>query len=336
MLEITVKDFSMTTVMDIMRLATPREKPFHSAAWRAWQEGKPGFPSPIVVRAQTRSTALQGQSGKAPMTLREVNELYPKTSPELEAQLEVYETWQAGVKQYSSRHIHAETQTQVRYKAWRQSKSIPEYLDFYEYWFLNEWFRALGNDKVQQLYPLNYKHIAPTNHSIGRKFKSKVGNTYRDWLLMECVSEDERTSKPLYYKAMCRACGHTIARFNYSRVAQPCGNCAKIAKAVAITAAPLPGRLVEPPSAFAPINLWLTPEGWFACIERPEGATARMVLQGLDSQHPIPVEHLEPEDLTEALPEPQKETPPPVVEESQTLTVKPNTLLNSFLDELDL
>lgn len=321
-MQITIKNFAEKIIQDVMSVATPRQRPFHSDSWRLWEEGKPWFQGPLAAREATRKLALAGQPGNAPMELREVNAVFPKTSPELEAQQEVYNSWERGEKQYSSRHLHAHTKTQVRYRTWREARLIPEFLDFHEYWFLSEWLRALGNKNVPKPDPLSYRHLAPTGFNLGRKFTTKVGKTYRDWLLLESVG-DERV-KPTYYKAMCRACGHTVPKFNYSRVAQPCGNCRRITKSLVISTTQMPGEgdLVHPPATFSPINLWLTPDGWIAQVEKPLEATARMVLQELGK-------HLAVERLEE---------PRQTVENSETSqtdtnqVVKPQTGSKSLLD----
>lgn len=325
-MKITIKNFAENTIQDAMAVATPRQKPFHSDAWRLWDEGKPWFQGPLASREATRKLALAGQPGKAPMELREVNAVFPKTSPELEAQQEVYDAWERGEKLYSSRHLHADTKTQVRYKPWREARLIPEFLDFHEYWFLAEWLRALGHKGIPKPDPLSYRHLAPTGFDLGRKFTTKVGKTYRDWVLMESIG-DERV-KPTYYKAMCQACGNVIPKFNYSRVAQPCGNCKRIEKSLPVTQHPQPDNQQE---GSIPYFLWRTPAGWIAQFERPMGALEKMTVT--EGGRLIPVEKLEPEVF-----EQRTNTETEEVQQIQTTTVvkSSNTLLEGFLQDLEI
>lgn len=285
-----------------------REKPFQSLAWKLWRENEILPPDPVAVNNEVREAALRGTASKPAMTSAEVNLYYPEDSQELQSRVKVYQSWVDKVPQYSAKHLWKYLETSTRYSQWQETRKLPESLTFQEYWFLAEYLRKTEREgsRIPKPNPDRYAHLAPLSPP-QKKLKSKVGNTYGNWLLTALHSEDEN-ERPVFYNAMCQTCGNTIERFNYSRVGQPCGNCKRLEKTFAISNVERPGDITTAPNrtTFSPINLWETSQGWVAQKEKPLGAKRKMVLAEMGK--PLTVELLYGEEANHRIKE--QEDPP--------------------------
>lgn len=203
----------------------------------------------------------------------------PEMRKDLELNLEnakaVYAAWLADERLYHASHIHKQLPVKTPFAQWARQKEIPKVLTYKEYRFLLEYFKRLHPDTaLQYVNPDSYEHLAPIGEDAGYRKRTKVGKTYGTWQLVSLVSRNEHT-KPVYYVAQCKACGHVVDKFNYSRVGQPCPNCEKLrkhsdARAEAQGSIPVKAHLKSP------IVVWLTDEGWITQARPPEHPLAKL------------------------------------------------------------
>lgn len=245
------------------------EKPFLSTSWKIWQAWNPMPLPPTKAIEALRSAALAGGNGKETWTQEQVDERFPLDPERLKEQEEVYAAWISGNKLYSPRALHRQTKTSTNYQQWKKTKWLPDMLTFQEYWFLSEYLLATSHN-VKKVNVDRYKHLS-SEQTERRMAKTKVGRTYGTWKLDALVSANEK-ERPVYYRAICQTCGHTVESFNYSRIGHPCGNCKTLARALDKDTAIAPKRLRNP------ITIWQTKTGWVAQIDRPENAIGKLVI----------------------------------------------------------
>jgi hypothetical protein len=263
--------------------------------------------SPVQLRKQDKyNAALRDET----LTSAEYDKLVPLDKALQDREMAVWTAWEKREKLYSSRALYRQSGLVASYKRWAESKEVPELLDIEEFCYMVGYLNKLAKRRtIPEPSLLSFAH--PLRPGDYEKIKTKVGRVYGTWQLTHLLSEVENANYKTFYIAKCIVCGHVVQRFSYSRIAQPCGACARLAK-------PAPdirkteyddGTLVNK------VTVWQVPGGVLVQPEQPENATACAVQ--VKRGEPAPWMKLELEVESDQLPKHLQKQEEPVKEMSE-------------------
>jgi hypothetical protein len=240
-----------------------------SQQWLDWLEQATLPPSPKNLAQASKENLKDWEDSEFPPEKQDIKDTY---DPQ---QQRIWESWQQNLPLYDPRHLYLHTRNKQWYGQWCRSLGLTgDLLTFNEYWFLSNHLSKTHD--LPKIDPKTYRHPVPPGQ-YKKPTKSRIGNMYRDWLIVDLAdgTESER-DYPLYYKVVCKACGFQHNKFNYSRIAHPCSGCLKLQDTLKIQSVKLEKEPVKLPK---PLTLWKTNEGWILQDLAPANALYKLVIK---------------------------------------------------------
>ena len=240
-----------------------------SQEWLDWLEQVTLPPSPKNLAQASKENLKDWEGSEFPPEKQDIKDTY---DPQ---QQRTWESWQQNLPLYDPRHLYLHTKNKQWFWQWCRSLGLTgDLLTFNEYWFLSN--HLSKKHDVPKIDPKTYRHPVPPGQ-YKKPTKSRIGNIYRDWLIVDLADgiESER-DYPLYYKVVCKACGFQHNKYNYTRIAHPCSSCLKLQDTLEIQSIKLEKEPVKLPK---PLTLWKTNDGWILQDLAPANALYKLVIK---------------------------------------------------------
>lgn len=245
--------------------------------------------APMVLAKADREKALRNaEIGHGKFSREEILAAMPVGgTPEQRKAQAVWESWSADELLYSPYHIYKLLHTTLGYTKWKANHNLPNLLTYRQTAWLLKTACASEHFKFRTGKLAHAQNLCSdkyTNHlfELGEKgagVKTKVGNIYGTWRLLELLSEDEVTTgnANVYYKAKCEICNTEFPKFNYRHMSKACPECAKKTR-ISVSV----NKVIRLRN---PITIYLMPSGQVRLsASKPEDAAAWMTFTEADQE----------------------------------------------------